>query len=128
MRHLRLLAISIAAICVFALAALALVSRPPVNDPDDEIIIKGGSLEIQCGKHHGKKCLGSNDNMGKYKNNDNTKHILKVVVGPHNYDGNENTALYVGTFDNTNQPEIRLVYCEPGTTAGSCKGSDKAYP
>jgi hypothetical protein len=121
MRHLRLLAISIATICVFALAAFALVSRPPVNDPDDEIIIKGGSLEVQCGKHQGKKCLGSNDNKGKYKNNDPNKHILKVVVIPYNYNGNENSALYTGTFDNTNQPQINLTYCEEGSTPGICK-------
>ena len=119
MRHLRLLAISIATICVFALAAFALVSRPPVTDPSDEIIIKGGSLEIECGKHEGKKCLGSNDNKGKYKNNDPNKHILKVVVIPFN--GNENSALFTQTFDNTNQPQIRLTYCEEGGTAGSCK-------
>lgn len=125
MRKLRLLIISIATICVFTLAAFALVNRPPVNDPDDEIIIKGGSLEIQCGKSHGKKCLGSNDNMGKYKNQETSKHIFKVVVMPLN--GNENSAFFSQNFDNTNQPQIKLVYCEAGSTPGICKGSDKAY-
>jgi len=125
MRQLRLLIISIATICVLTLAAFALVNRPPVNDPDDEIIIKGGSLEIQCGNNHGRKCLGSNDNMGKYKNQDISKHIMKVVVMPLN--GNENSAFFTRTFDNTNQPQIKLVYCEPGSTPGTCNGSDKAY-
>jgi hypothetical protein len=125
MRQLRLLIFSIATICVFALAAIALVNRPPVNDPDDELIIKGGSLEIQCGKNHGKKCLGSNDNQGKYKNQETSKHILKVVVMPIN--GNDNSEIWSQTFDNTNQPQIKIVYCEPGSTPGFCKGSDKSY-
>lgn len=110
MRQLRLLIISIATICVFALAVFALVNRPPVSDPDDEIIIKGGSLEIQCGKNHGTKCLGSNDNKGKYKNQDTNKHILKVVVKPIN--GNENSAFFTRDFDNTNQPQIEITYKE----------------
>jgi len=125
MRLLRLLIISIATTCVFALAAFALANRPPVNEPDDELIIKGGSLEIQCGKNHGKKCLGSNDNQGKYKNQDSNKHIFKVVVMPIN--GNDNSAFFSQTFDNTNQPQIKLVYCEAGSTPGTCKGSDKPY-
>ena len=125
MRELRLLIISIAAICVFALAVFALANRPPVNEPDDELIIKGGSLEIQCGKNHGKKCLGSNDNQGKYKNQDSNKHIFRVVVMPLN--GNDNSAFFSQTFDNTNQPQIKLVYCEAGSTPGTCKGSDKPY-
>lgn len=121
MRQLRLLIISIATICVFALAAFALVNRPPVNDPDDEIIIKGGSLEIQCGNNHGRRCLGSNDNMGKYKNQDISKHIVKVVVMPIN--GNENSAFFNQNFNATNQPQIKLVYCEGGSTPGSCSRS-----
>ena len=125
MRQLRLLIISIATICVLTLAAFALVNRPAVNDPDDEIIIKGGSLEIQCGNNHGRRCLGVNDNMGKYKNQDISKHILKVVVMPIN--GNENSAFFTRTFDNTNQPQIKLTYCEGGSEPGSCSRSAKAY-
>ena len=126
MRQLRLLIISIATICVFTLAAFALVNRPPVNDPDDEIIIKGGSLEIQCGNNHGRRCLGVNDNMGKYKNQDISKHILKVVVMPLNTN-DETLAYCTKTFDNTNQPQIKLTYCEGGGAPGSCARSAKAY-
>ena len=80
MPQLRLLIISISTICVFALAAFALVNRAPVNYPDDEIIIKGGSLDIQCGKNHGNDCLGTNDNTGHYKHKQNTKHITHIVI------------------------------------------------
>ena len=79
MRQLRLLIIAIAAICVLALGVFALVNQ---NMPimGDDIIIKGGSLEIQCGAHQGTDCLGTNDNVGKYKHKQSGKHITKVVV------------------------------------------------
>ena len=80
MRQLRLFIISIATICAFALAAFALVTRPPVVDPDDDIIIKGGSLDVQCGKNHGLDCLGTNDSYGKYKHKQSAKHITKIVI------------------------------------------------
>jgi hypothetical protein len=80
MRQLRLLIISIATICVFALAVYALVNRPPVNEPDDEIIIKGGSMEIQCGKNHGTDCLGTPDATGKYKHKQAGSHIRRIVI------------------------------------------------
>ena len=126
MRHLRFLIIAVTAFSVLALGVFALANRPAQPAPaDDDIIIKGGSLEIQCGKNHGKKCLGSNDNQGKYKNQDSNKHIFRVVVMPLN--GNDNSAFFSQTFDNTNQPQIKLVYCEAGSTPGTCKGSDKPY-
>src|SRR6266850_3193430 len=111
MRQLRLLIISIASICVLTLAAFALANRPPVNDPDDEIIIKGGSMEIQCGNNHGRRCLGSNDNMGRYKNQDISKHILRVVVMPLNTN-DENMSFFNKNFNALNQPKIKLTYCE----------------
>ena len=81
MRHLRLLIIAIATICVLAFAAFALVNQTkPDPAPGDDIIIKGGSLEIQCGANQGYDCLGANDNTGKYKHKQSTKHITKVVV------------------------------------------------
>jgi hypothetical protein len=106
MRQLRLLIISISTICVFALAAFALVNQSPVNDPGDDIIIKGGSLEIQCGKNHYNDCLGTNDNMGKYKHKQGGKHITKIVVK--RADGIE-----VFNSDLTpvgNKPEIDITY------------------
>ena len=81
MRHLRLLIIAVAAVGVLALGVFAFANRPVVLAPaDDDIIIKGGSLEIQCGKNHNTDCLGTNDNMGKYKHKQSGKHITKILI------------------------------------------------
>jgi hypothetical protein len=78
MRHLRLLLIAFATTCVMALGAFAFVN--PSDGGDDDIVIKGGSLEIQCGKNHYNDCLGPNDNTGKYKHKQGGKHITKIVI------------------------------------------------
>ena len=108
MRYLRLLIITLAVVCVLALAAFALVTSPPLVPGDDDIIIKGGSMEIECGKNHGKDCLGGNENKVKYKHKQDTKHITQITVKPVN--GNDNQAFYRGTFDNSNRPEIDITY------------------
>jgi hypothetical protein len=48
MRYLRLLIASISAICILALGVFALVRAPRPIQGGDVIIIKGGSLTIQC--------------------------------------------------------------------------------
>ena len=108
MRQLRLLIIAIATICVLALGVFALVNQSkPDPDPGDDIIIKGGSLEIQCGANQGADCLGTNDNVGKYKHKQSGKHITKVVV---------NDSSGVKVFDSSilptfgNKPTITLTY------------------
>ncbi len=107
MRQLRLLIIALATIGVLALAAYALVSRPAPQAPGDDIIIKGGSLEIQCGVNLGTDCLGANDNTGKYKAKQQLKHISKVVV---------KDSSGVKVFDSSvlptfgNKPEIDITY------------------
>lgn len=86
MRHLRLMLIAIATVLVLALAAFALVNQPsaPMAPSDDDVIIKGGSLEIQCGKNHkvdNAGCLSLNDNLtGKYKHKQDMKHITRIEV------------------------------------------------
>ena len=107
MRQLRLLIISMATICAFALAAVALVNRPPVNDPGDDIIIKGGSIEIQCGKNHKKDCLGNPDPYtGKYKRADkDDRHIMQVVVRD-----SSGAQLANNNFDKDHQPTIIITY------------------
>jgi hypothetical protein len=107
MRKLRLLIISIATICAFALAAFALVGPPVSDDPGDDIIIKGGSIEIQCGKNHKKDCLGTPDlYTGKYKRGDkDDRHIMKVVV--RDYGGGQ---LSNNNFDKDHQPTIYISY------------------
>lgn len=107
MRHLRLLIIAIATICVLALGALALVNRPAIPAPaDDDIIIKGGSLEIDCGKNQGKDCFGDpTPGKVKPKHKDSKKHILRVVV--RDSDGGQ---LANNTFDKDHQPTITITY------------------
>ena len=106
MRHLRLLIIAFATICVLALGAFALVNRPAAPILGDDIIIKGGSLEIQCGSNQGTDCLGINDNTGKYKHKQGGKHVTKILVK--RTDG-------VVVFDSDltpvgNKPEIDITY------------------
>jgi hypothetical protein len=81
MRNLRVLIITLAMICVMSLGAIAFVSlsAAPAAGGDD-IIIKGGSLEIQCGSNHNSDCLGTNDSVGKYKHKQSGKHVTKIVI------------------------------------------------
>ena len=105
MRNLRLLIIAAAAICVLALVAFGLVNSPAAPDPGDDIIIKGGSLEIQCGRNHGNDCLGTNDSTGKYKHKHSGKHIMQVVVKD-----NTGAQLSNNNFDKDHQPTIIISY------------------
>jgi hypothetical protein len=78
---MRLLMIAIATIFVLALGAFALANRSPQDPADDVIIIRGGSLEVQCPANQGKTCLGLPDvTTGKYKHSKIDNHITKVVV------------------------------------------------
>ncbi|MDQ5846757.1 MAG: hypothetical protein M3539_15830 [Acidobacteriota bacterium] len=115
MRHLRLMLIAIATVLVLAMAAFALVSRPsaPVAS-DDDIIIKGGSLEIQCGKNHktdNAGCLTLNDNYnGKYKHKQDAKHITKIEVRNSNNVTVFDSDTLVGDKKLGDKPEITIVY------------------
>ena len=82
MSKLRLLIVALATACVLALGVFAVANspEPDIGPADDDIIIKGGSLEIQCGKNHYADCLGTNDNLGKYKHKQSGKHITKIIV------------------------------------------------
>lgn len=103
MRNFRLLITALAIICALALGVLALVS--PVQDPgDDVIIIKGGSLEIQCGKNHGLDCLGTPDATGKYRAKKTGGKIMQVQVK------DSSGALLNKTFNASNQPTIEITY------------------
>jgi hypothetical protein len=107
MTQLRRLIIALAAICVLALVAFALVNRPMVPVvSDDDIIIKGGSLEIDCGKNHGKDCFGdSSPGKNKPKHKDVNKHIMQVVV--RDSGGGQ---LANNNFDKDHQPTIIITY------------------
>ena len=106
MRHLRLLIIALATICVLALGAFALVSRPASPAAGDDIIIKGGSLEIQCGSNQGNDCLGVNDNTGKYKHKQGGKHITRIVIRR-----SDDTMVFDSELTPVgNKPEIVITY------------------
>ena len=105
MRYLRLLIVALAVICVLALGALAFVNGPAMPVPGDDIIIKGGSLEIQCGSNQGNDCLGVNDNTGKYKHKQSNKHIMQIVVRD-----SSGGQLANNNFDKDHQPSITITY------------------
>lgn len=109
MRKLRLLIIAFTTICVLALGVFALVNAPdPQHRPtDDDIIIKGGSLEIDCGKNHPKDCLGGNENKTKYKHKEDTKHITNIVIRDV---ANNNQVFFDRSFDQTKPPQVEITY------------------
>lgn len=109
MRTLRLLIIALATICVLGLAAFALSTQVPPVDPVDDIVIKGGSLEIQCGTKHGTDCLGTNDNKGKYRHKKDTYHITNIVIRDV---ANKNLVYFDRSFDPTKPPQIEIKYKE----------------
>ena len=76
---MRRLLISIVAICVLALAAFALANRP-VQAPGDDIIIKGGSMQIQCGANHGNDCLSHTSGTGTYTHTKGNAHITHIQI------------------------------------------------
>ena len=107
---MRRLLISIVAICVVALGVFALANRP-VQAPGDDIIIKGGSLEITCGSNQGAQCLGFDSATGKYHVK-NIGHMTKIVVmDSHNtvlYDSSDPNHCGGGAFDS--KSEIHVTY------------------
>jgi hypothetical protein len=107
MRHLRLLIIAVATICVLAFGTFAFFNRPTPQAPaDDDIIIKGGSLEVDCGKNHGKDCFGdASPGKVKPKHKDANKHIMQVVV--RDSGGGQ---LSNNNFDKDHQPTITITY------------------
>jgi hypothetical protein len=113
MSHLRLLLIAITAILVVALAAFALVGAQDPAPGDDDIIIKGGSLDIECGKNHKSDnagCLSLDDGVkGKFKHKQKDKHIKRVVVR----NTNSNTAVFDSDkpgYGIGGKPEIIITY------------------
>jgi len=112
MRQLRLLIIAIATICVLALGAFALVNRttaPP--NPGDDIIIKGGSLTIECTNAANKNCIAPFDNTSKnYKHKNGGGKIERIVIMD-----SAGNALPNGTFTRSanfpdGKPQVLVAY------------------
>jgi hypothetical protein len=105
MRNFRFCLVAVVTVFALTICVYGLVRKPPMQDPGDDIIIKGGSLEIECGKNHGNDCLGSPDAYGKYKHKKNNSHILRVTVTD-----NTGAILYNSAFDKDHQPAIKINY------------------
>src|SRR5258708_33468755 len=81
MRSFRLLIVALATICALALGVYGLIHRPgQTMAPGDDIIIKGGSMEIQCGANHGKDWFSHTTGDYSYTHTKKTAHITAVVV------------------------------------------------
>lgn len=111
MRHLRLLIIAIATMFVLALGAFALVNRPAAPAAGDDIIIKGGSLTIECVNAANKNCLDAFDSTTKkYKHKNSGGKIEQIVVMDSN-----GTPLPNGTFTRAanfpdGKPQVAISY------------------
>ena len=107
MQRVHLILIALATICLMALAAFALANRAPSPaSGDDVIIIKGGSLEVQCPPNQDKACLGIADiTTGKYKHTKDGAHILQIVIKD-----DTGKALVTKTFTAGHQPSIEVTY------------------
>jgi len=106
MRKLVLAGIVIATLCALALGALAIARRvvPPVGD--DVIIIKGGSLTVECPSNQDKACLGVADAAtGKYTHTKPNAHITQIVVKD-----DTGKQLYSKSFTSGHQPSIEVTY------------------
>lgn len=111
MKTLRSLIIAVATTCVLVLGAMALAtqSQGGGGDPADDIIIKGGSLEIQCGTKHGMDCLGTPDNTGRYRAKKSNYHITNIVVRDV---ADPKLVLFDRSFDPAKPPQIEIKYRE----------------
>jgi hypothetical protein len=105
MRNFRLLIVALATICVLALGVFGLVHRPSAPDLGDDIIIKGGSMTIQCGQNHGMSCLGTPDANGKYTHKKTSAHILHVTITD-----NTGAPPFDRVYDKDHQPTITINY------------------
>jgi hypothetical protein len=107
MRNFRSLVVAFVALCALTLGGYVLARKHvvPLPAPGDDIIIKGGSLEIQCGTNHGTNCLGAPDSYGKYKHTKKDAHILHMTVTDQ-----AGAVLYSGNFDKDHQPTVAITY------------------
>jgi hypothetical protein len=108
MQHLRLVIIALVAILMLALVVAASFVEPSVPG-DDVIIIKGGSLIIQCPKNV--DCFEASGN-GKYdhkENKDPSKHKKVQLI-----EVKDESGKVIGSFSSVNfpngKPTIEITY------------------
>ena len=104
MRNLLLRLALLAAICLFALGAYALANRPPLAGGDD-IIIKGGSMNINCGTNHGKDCLSHTAGTMLYTHTKANAHITQITVTD-----DTGAVLYSSSFVSAHQPAVAVTF------------------
>jgi hypothetical protein len=109
MHHLRLLVVTTAAICVLALGVFAFV-RAPKPQGGDVIIIKGGSLTIECPDSANSNCMPFNSTSKKYEHKNSSGKIEQIVVMD-----SSGKPLPNGTFTRTTnfpdgKPQISVTY------------------
>src|SRR6266403_167051 len=82
MRSFRLLIVALVTILALALGVFGLIHPPGqiTVAPGDDIIIKGGSMSIQCGANHGLDCLQHSAGSYTYMFINCTSHITSVVI------------------------------------------------
>ncbi|MGE0884104.1 MAG: hypothetical protein AB7P14_11210 [Blastocatellales bacterium] len=106
MRNLRFLIIALVCVFVLALGVYALAGKPATTSTaDDPIIVKGGSLTVQCPEND--ECLGRASN-GKYTHTKGTGKINRIIVK-----GTNGNVLYDSGETNTQlggRPEIEIYY------------------
>ena len=79
MNRIRVIVMAVAVICVLTLGVFGLV-RTQTNPGDDVIIIKGGSLTIQCGNANNTNCLPYDSSAKLYKHKKSTGKVEQIVV------------------------------------------------
>src|SRR5258708_12385841 len=82
MRSFRLIIIALVTILALALGVFGLIHPPGQITvvPGDDIIIKGGSMSIQCGANHGKDCFQHTAGRYTYTHTKGNAHITAVMI------------------------------------------------
>ena len=105
MRSFRLLIVALATICALALGVYGLIHSGQTMAPGDDIMIKGGSMEIQCGANHGKDCLSHTAGTSTYTHTKKTAHITGMVVKD-----SAGAVLFSKSFDPAYQPTVAVTF------------------
>ncbi len=107
MRSFRLIIVTLATVLALALGVFGLIHRPGQTTvaPGDDIIIKGGSMEIQCGANHGKDCLQHTAGSYTYTHTKGNAHITGVVVKD-----DTGAVLYSSSFVPAHQPTVAVTF------------------